>query len=113
MGPWANGEHVWGAAAAVALAYYLSALVGQALAFPSAPVSVLWLPNALLIGVLLMAPRRQWWVYLLAILPVHLLAQFPLLDVPVRPAVLQYLVDCTIALIGALAFARAPSRTWR
>jgi PAS domain S-box-containing protein len=113
MGSWPNVERVWGGAAAVALVYFLIALVGQALAFPSAPVSVLWLPNALLIGVLLVAPRRQWWVYLLAILPVHLLAQFPLLDVPVRPAVLQYFVDCTIALIGALAFARAPSRAWR
>ena len=113
MGPWPKGEHVWSGAAAVALVYYLASLVGQALAFPSAPVSALWLPNALLIGVLLMAPRRQWWLYLLAILPVHLLAQFPLLDVPGRPAVLQYLVDCAIALIGALALVHAPNRTCR
>jgi PAS domain S-box-containing protein len=113
MGPWPKGEHAWSGAAALALIYYLSALIGRALAFPAAPVSALWLPNALLIGVLLMVPRRQWWMYLLASLPAHFFARVPLLDVPTQPAAVQYLVDCTIALSGALAFARAPSRTWR
>jgi PAS domain S-box-containing protein len=113
MGPQLKIDHAWGGAAALALAYYLSALMGQALAFPSAPVSALWLPNALLIGVLLMVPRRQWWMFLLAILPAHLFAHFPPLDMRAQPAALQYLVDCSIALIGALAFSGAPSRTWR
>ena len=112
MGSWGKSEHEWVRAAAVAVLYYFSALIGQALALPFSPVSALWLPNALLIGVLLMTPRRRWWMYLLAILPVHLFAQFPLPDVSAKPAALQYLVNCAIALIGALAFALAPHRTY-
>jgi signal transduction histidine kinase/integral membrane sensor domain MASE1 len=104
------GEHEWVGAAAVAVLYYFSALIGQALALPFSPVSALWLPNALLVGVLWMTPRRHWWMYLLAILPVHLLAQFPLPDLSAKPAALQYLVNCGIVLAGAFALAPAPDR---
>ena len=57
---------------ALAAGYYATAQLGEALAFPNAPVSALWLPNALVMGALLLAPRRYWWFYLLAVLPAHL-----------------------------------------
>src|SRR5678815_3345586 len=67
---------------AVGAAYFIAAKVGEALAFPSAPVSVLWAPNAILMGALILAPREHWWMYLAGILPFHLFAQLGV--VPLR-----------------------------
>src|SRR5215510_11952989 len=57
----------------VAIAYYLGALVGLALLFPQAWYSAIWPPNAITLAVMLMTAVRRWWVYLLAIVPVHLI----------------------------------------
>lgn len=89
-------------AAALAVAYYATAQLGAAVAFPSAPVSALWFPNAIVLGALLLVPRRLWWIYLLAILPAHLLAQLPLPGIPLRQVAIQYALNCSTALIGAL-----------
>jgi len=89
------------AAACVAVAYYLTAELGAALAFPSAPVSLLWAPNAILLAALVLAKRRYWWVYLATVLPAHLLAQLP--NVAPEVVVIQYVVNCSTALIGAFA----------
>ena len=94
--------HVLGAVA-VAGGYYATAQLGAALQFPSAPVSALWFPNALLLGALLLAPRRYWWVYLLAVLPAHLLAQLPLPDVTTARVLVQYVLNIGTALIAAFA----------
>src|SRR5687767_2953439 len=84
-------DHALGAVA-LAAGYYATAQLGEALAFPNAPVSALWLPNALVMGALLLAPRRYWWVYLLAVLPVHLIAQLPLPDVSSVRVLSQYVL---------------------
>ena len=94
--------HVLGAVA-VAAGYYATAQLGEALKFPSAPISALWFPNALLLGALLLAPRRYWWIYLLAVLPAHLLAQLPLPDVSIARVLVQYFVNIGTALIAAFA----------
>jgi len=100
--------HVLGAAA-VAAGYYATAQLGEALKFPHAPVSALWFPNALLMGALLLAPRRYWWAYLLAVVPAHLMAQMPLADVPLARILIQYTMNVATALIGAYALtSRAP-----
>jgi len=92
-------------ALALAAGYYATAQLGEALGFPNAPVSALWLPNALVMGALLIAPRRFWWFYLLAILPAHLIAQLPLPDVALVRVLTQYVLNCGTALIGAFALA--------
>src|SRR5262245_13089986 len=58
----------------VSIAYFLGAFVGLALLFPHALYSAFWPPNAIMLAVFLMTPARRWWVYLLAIIPVHLVA---------------------------------------
>jgi signal transduction histidine kinase/integral membrane sensor domain MASE1 len=85
---------------AVALAYCLSAKLGQLLAFPDAPVSALWAPNAILLAALLLAPRERWWLYLVAVLPFHVLVQLPV--APFGQVVTQYVLNCSEALLGAL-----------
>ncbi len=85
----------------VALAYFVAARVGQWLAFPSAPVSALWAPNAILLSGLILSSRNRWWLYLLAVLPFHVLAQAP--HVPLSQVAIQYCVNCLEALLGAVA----------
>jgi len=100
-------------ALALAAGYYATAQLGEALGFPNAPVSALWLPNALVMGALLIAPRRYWWFYLLAILPAHLIAQLPLPDVALVRVLTQYVLNCGTALIGAIALAHFEPGTHR
>jgi integral membrane sensor domain MASE1 len=63
--------------ALVGVAYYVGALVGFALKFPSHAPSALWPPNSILLAALLLLPTRQWWVVLLSAFPAHLLVQLP------------------------------------
>jgi signal transduction histidine kinase len=86
---------------ATALAYLFSAVVGEALAFPSAPVSALWAPNAILFAALLLAPVNRWWIYLAAIVPAHVLAQMAV--TPASQIVIQYIVNSAEAVISAAA----------
>ena len=64
-------------------------------------------------GALLIAPRRYWWFYLLAILPAHLIAQLPLPEVATARVLTQYVLNCATALIGALALAHFEPGTHR
>src|SRR5688572_644207 len=101
----------WTVPLAVGAAYYIAAAVGAALAFPAAPVSVLWAPNAILMAALLLTPREQWWMFLLAIVPFHLFAQ--LLDTPMMQVIIQYCANVGLAGLGALAiltFSPTPRR---
>jgi signal transduction histidine kinase/integral membrane sensor domain MASE1 len=91
----------WTVPLAVGSAYYIAAEVGAALAFPSAPVSVFWAPNAILMAALLLAPREQWWMYLTAIIPLHLFAQ--LLDKSLAQVIIQYFANVGLASLGAIA----------
>jgi signal transduction histidine kinase/integral membrane sensor domain MASE1 len=88
-------------ATGVAVVYFLAAKLGEALAFPSAPVSALWAPNAILFAALLLAPVRRWWLYLLAILPFHLAAQLPVS--PIEQVAVQYVANCAESILGAAA----------
>lgn len=97
--------------AATALAYLLSASLGEALAFPSAPVSALWAPNAILFAALLLAPVSRWWIYLAAIIPVHFLAQIS--DTPLAQIGIQYIVNSAEAVISAAALLRFKSEPRR
>lgn len=70
-----SDRHALAAALALGLAYYLGARIGMELPARAFPVSLLWAPNALLLGALLVAPLRWWWLLLASVVPAHLLAQ--------------------------------------
>jgi two-component system sensor kinase FixL len=86
-------------AIATAVAYYVSAEIGEALAFPSAPVSVLWAPNAILFAALALARPRRWWLFLCTVGVAHFAGQLPI--VPPIQAIIQVVANCGVALIGA------------
>jgi signal transduction histidine kinase len=96
---------------ATAIAYVLAAQAGAWLAFPSAPVSALWAPNAILLAALLLARRERWWIYLLTVLPFHFAVQLP--TVPLDRAAIQFAANAAEAVLGAwaiLAFSPWPRR---
>ena len=92
-------------ALATAVAYYLGAWLGASLRTQPEPVSTLWPPNAILLGILLLVPVRAWPVMLLAVLPAHLLVQLHT-GVPLPMALLWYVSNCTEAVIGAVCIRR-------
>jgi signal transduction histidine kinase len=78
----------------------VGAKVGLALTFSPFPLAVLWPPNAIVFGALLIAPTRWWWVLLLAVLPAHLLAETQE-SVPLSMVLCWYVSNMSEALIGA------------
>ena len=92
--------------ALVGVAYYVGALVGFALKFPSHSPSALWPPNSILLAALLLLPTRQWWVVLLGAFPAHLLVQLPR-GVPVVMSLAFFLSNSCEALLGAFLIRRS------
>src|SRR5262250_3530574 len=64
-----------GLALLVAVGYYAGALFGKSLRFPDSHLSLIWPPTAILLAALLLVPGRKWWIYLLAVTPVHVFVQ--------------------------------------
>ena len=83
----------------VSAAYYLGAQVGFALQSPNAPQSVLWLPNSILLAVLLIVPYRRWPVYLAAAFPAQMLLSGA--AAPPLTLALLFLTNCADAALGA------------
>jgi PAS domain S-box-containing protein len=92
------------AAIATGAAYYLGALIGLALTPSFEPISALWPPNAILLGVLLLAPLEWWLPLIAATFPAHLAVELQA-GIPIGMALSWYLSNCAEALIGA-AFIR-------
>jgi PAS domain S-box-containing protein len=63
---------VWVLASAVC--YYLSTRLAWVLCFPDSKVSLFFPPHAILVSVLLLAPVRHWWAYVLAAVSSHFIA---------------------------------------
>lgn len=90
----------------VSLAYYLGAQVGFALQSPNAPQSVLWLPNSILLAVLLVVPYRTWPAYLVAAFPAQMLVAWGS-GQPAIVMALLYVTNCADAALGAFLVRRA------
>jgi signal transduction histidine kinase/integral membrane sensor domain MASE1 len=67
--------------------------------------SVLWPPNAILTATLLLTPPRTWWIYLLAALPAHLIAQLPA-GWPTTLVLALFVTNCSEAVVAAAGVRR-------
>src|SRR3954464_16062802 len=107
-----NGWRVAATALLVAAGYYVGANLGLILRIPASTPSAIWPPNSILTATLLLAPKRRWWIYLLAALPAHLAAEWS----TVSPHTLMFAffaTNCSEAVLAALcvrAFSDAPAR---
>ncbi len=88
------------AAVLVYVGYYAGAAIGMGLTFQPHAVSVMWPPNSILMGALLLAPVRTWWIFVLAAFPAHLAVELPQ-NVPLRMACCWFISNSSEALIGA------------
>jgi len=89
----------------VSVAYYLTSRLGFEFALQPGSVSLLWMPNALLLAGLLLIPRSWWWLVILAAFPAHIASEW-LSGVPTA-MVLSWFVSNTIqALLGAVCVTR-------
>jgi len=90
---------------ALAVAYYLAADVGFAFQSPTAPQSVLWLPNSILLATFLLAPISEWPAYFAAAFPAHMLVAWQS-GSPVVTMALLFLTNCSDAALGAFLVRR-------
>jgi signal transduction histidine kinase len=88
------------AALLVGISYYFGTRMGFAWTPRGWPNSTFWPPNAILLAALLVAPRRMWWAFFLAVLPAHMFAQLQT-GVPVWTAACWFITNSFEAFIGA------------
>ncbi len=62
---------------ATGLGYYLGAVIGVAASSMSEGIAIFWLPNGILLAALLMAPRRDWPLYLAVAVLAEIAADLP------------------------------------
>jgi PAS domain S-box-containing protein len=88
-------------AVAVSASYYFTSKIGFAFALQPGSVSVLWMPNSILMAALLLTPRRWWWLVLLGAFPAHLASELQS-GVPLGMLLSWFISNSVQALIGAL-----------
>jgi len=89
----------------VAVGYYIGTRVGFLMTPSGEPNSTFWPANAILLAAFLLAPRRVWWTFVLAVLPAHMLAQVQS-GVPVWTQLGWFISNSAEALIGAYCITR-------
>jgi signal transduction histidine kinase len=89
----------------VVASYYALAVVGTVLSVPPAGFAIIWPATALLVSILILAPARHWWVYLLAVVPAHfhMVYHFQNSNLPLVVVLCQLLGNFSLAIITALA----------
>lgn len=85
--------------------FYVGTRIGFALTPNGQPNSAFWPPNAILLAALLLAPRKVWWILLVAMVPPHFAAQHQA-GVPIWTAASWFLTNTSEALIGAFCITR-------
>jgi PAS domain S-box-containing protein len=97
--------------AAVCAVYYVAVVLALKLKVGfSSQVSILWPANAILTSVVLLTPKRRCWLYLLALIPVHVAAYGPR---SLSPGwfVFQAVYNSTLAIVAATVIRRFTSVT--
>ena len=60
-----------------------------------------WPPNVVLFCALLLSPPRQWWAYILAAFPAHVLAELQV-GMPATQLLVAFATNCSVAVLNAL-----------
>ena len=87
-------------ALAIAAGYYFAARLGFIFTLQPHPISILWVPNALLAAALLLMPTRSWWWLVAAAFPAHLSAELQS-GVPTGMVLGWFISNSSEALIAA------------
>jgi PAS domain S-box-containing protein len=98
----------------VGVGYYGAGIAAFSLQLGQGGISDLWLPHGVMLAALMLAPPRYWWLYLAALLPVHLHLATHFQGPVSLPVILVHFAGNAVqALLGAMAVRRfigAPPR---
>jgi signal transduction histidine kinase len=101
----------FGAPVLVAIAYYLGAQAAFAIGtFSDRIFAPFWPPNIVLFCTLLLVPKRQWWLYIAATFPAHVIAEIAV-GMPVAQLLVAFATNCSVAILNAFGvqwFLRQP-----
>ena len=90
----------------VAIAYYLGAQAAFSIGTLSDRIiAPFWPPNVILFCGLLLAPKRQWWLYVAAAFPAHVIAEMTV-SMPLAQSVVAFTTNCIVALLSAFGVRR-------
>lgn len=81
-------------------------LVGAEVAFAIGTLSdnffaPFWPPNTVLFCALVFVPYRKWWVYIAAVLPVHIFVEWQV-AMPAPQMIVAFATNCAVAMLNAL-----------
>src|SRR3954452_2623096 len=85
-----------------AIAYYLGAEAAFAIGTLTQQFAPFWPPNVVLFCALLWAPRRYWPIYIAAVFPAHLIAEWGV-AMPLPQLLAAFGCNVSIALLNAIA----------
>ena len=84
---------------------YLSATLGHFLSIPPDRIAVFWPPNAVILAVLLLAPRRRWWICFLIMLPAYLISGVQA-GFTIQRQTIFFVANCSEVLVAAVLLRR-------
>jgi PAS domain S-box-containing protein len=92
----------------VCAGYYGAGIVAFGLRLEHGGISDIWLPHGVMLAALILAPPRHWWLYLAALLPVHLhLAAHFQGPIPLAGMLIHFAGNVLQAIVGATVVQRA------
>jgi signal transduction histidine kinase len=89
----------------VTIGYYAGSKIGFLFAPHHAVVATYWPSNAILLAAFLLAPPRMWWIFLVAVLPVHFLLHLGT-HMPMSVVLGKFAGNTSEALLGAACIRR-------
>jgi signal transduction histidine kinase len=90
----------------LALAYFLGAQAAFYIGTLSDQIFALfWPPNVILFCALMIVPQRDWWRYIAAAFPAHVIAELGV-GMPVPQLLVAFATNCMVALLSAYAVRR-------
>jgi signal transduction histidine kinase len=90
----------------VAVAYYVGAEIAFLIGTLSDKIfAPFWPPNIVLFCALLVTSPQQWWIYILAALPAHTVAELGV-GMPASQLLVAFVTNCAVAVVNAFAVQR-------
>jgi PAS domain S-box-containing protein len=89
----------------VGIGYYLGAQVAFYIGTLTQMFAPFWPPNVVLLCALLVVPERQWWKYVLAAFPAHLIAELGV-EMPLPQLLLAFVCNTGVATLTAISLRR-------
>ncbi len=90
----------------LAVAYYLGAQAAFSIGTLSDRIfAPFWPPNIILFCALVLVPKSQWWLYITAAFPAHVIAEMTV-AMPLAQSLVAFATNCMVAILSAFGVRR-------